>query len=184
MGRPIIMRPLAQRLEAAGRKGILQSNSPENPFWVPEENPILRVWDMTLEEYCRTVQRATGMDLKAECRRGLAAAWPELNQGDWNIGLVSMLGHGYRLTHPDQEQEEEQTSRQNNAPADGVRYVPPAEPYRVHIRWENSALSTIGEPQEAGRLDWDFMKLMLSPFHAMEVRKRQKKDPDNGQKGR
>ena len=103
-----------------------------------------------------------------------------------SIGVTPdcMLYHGYRLTHPDQEQEEEQMSRQNNAPADGVRYVPPAEPYRVHIRWENSALSTIGEPQEAGRLDWDFMKLMLSPFHAMEVRKRQKKDPDNGQKGR
>lgn len=85
MGRPMIMRPLAQRLKTAGRKGILRSNSPENPFWIPEENPILRVWDMTLEEYCGTVQRAAGLDLKAECGEALCAAWPELNQGDWNI---------------------------------------------------------------------------------------------------
>ncbi len=103
MGRPIIMRPLAQRLKTAGRKGILRSNSPETPFWVPEENPILRVWDMTLEEYCGTVQRAVGLDLKAECGEALCGAWPELNQSDWNIGLVAMLGHGYRLTHPERK---------------------------------------------------------------------------------
>ena len=93
------MRPLAQRLKTAGRKGILRSNSPETPFWIPEENPILRVWDMTLDEYCGTVQRAVGLDLKAECGEALCGAWPELNQSDWNIGLVAMLGHGYRLTH-------------------------------------------------------------------------------------
>lgn len=182
MGRPMIMRPLDQRLKTADRKGILRSNSPENPFWIPEENPILRVWDMTLEEYCGTVQRAVGLDLKAECGEALCGAWPELNQGDWNIGLVAMLGHGYRLTHP--ERKKEPLPRQNNTPADALRYVPSPTPYGVHIRWEDAALNTIGEPQSGDGLERNLMKLVLEPFHAMEERKRTSKDPDNGQKGR
>ena len=93
-----------------------------------------------------------------------------------------MLGHGYRLTHP--ERKKEPLPRQNNTPADALRYVPSPVPYGVHIRWEDAALNTIGEPQSGDGLERNLMKLVLEPFHAMEERKRTSKDPDNGQKGR
>ena len=180
MGSQIITRPLAQRLEAAGRRGILRSNSPKHPFWVPEENPVLRLWDMTLEEYCQTVRRAVGLDLRTECGAAFCTAWPELIQSDWNIGLVAILGHGYRLTHPDWEEE----PPQDGGPEDQPRYVPAGDPYSVWVRWEDSPVRTIGEARDREALERNLVKLVLSPFHAMEVKKKEKKDPDNREKGR
>lgn len=182
MGSQIITRPLTQRLEAAGRKGILQSNSTENPFWVPEENPILRAWDMTLEEYCQTVRRATGQDLKGECGKAFSETWSELSETGWNISLVAILGDGYRVTHPDGE--DDQPLWQDSNGENSLGYEPTVKPYKVHVRWENSALGTVGTPQEDDLLEWNLMKLVLRPFHTMEVRKRQKRGPKNGQKGR
>ena len=180
MGSQIITRPLARPLEEGGRKGILRSNSPEKPFWVPEENPVLRLWDMTLEEYCRTVRRVTGLDLRTECGAAFCTTWPELIQADWNIGLVAILGHGYRLTHPDRGEE----PPQEGGPEDELRYVPASNPYNVWVRWEDSSVRTIGEARDREALDRSLAELVLSPFHAMEVKKREKKAPENREKGR
>lgn len=175
---------LEQRLGEPSQRGILRTNSPENPFWIPEENPLLRAWNMTLLEYCEAALRVTGLCMRARCQRGICAAWPDLEDVNWEINLIILLGNGYRLTHPDSELEPSLQGNETETlgAEEELCYVPDSTPPKVWVRWKSGAArNTVGDSEAASELEKALVKLILCPFHAIEEKKR--KDARRMQKG-
>lgn len=174
MGKPITLHPLDARLEKTAGQGVLCSNPKKSPFWVPEENPLLRTWDMTVDEYWRTARKVTGLRLEEACRPALKASWPELDGESWNVGLIALLGRAYRLTHPDWESGPEDGG-------DGLDYVPHSERLESRLRWRSGGeLADTGSLTSWEELDKALKKLILAPFSG---RQRTDETARNARKG-
>lgn len=155
MGSQIIPRSLDQRLEKTDQKGTLQSNPPDQPFWIPEENPLLLTWDMTLNEYCETVQRVAGLYPRFACQKTFSNIWPELDQMDWNVSLIFLLGSAYRLLHDSGEKDE-------------GRYTPDPDPPQVRFRWGVGPMELEGTLRPGNPLASALACLLLMPFDHLE----------------
>lgn len=155
MGSQIIPRSLDQRLEKTDQKGTLQSNPPDRPFWIPEENPLLLTWDMTLNEYCETVQRVAGLYPRFACQKTFSNIWPELDQMDWNVSLIFLLGSAYRLLHDSGEKDE-------------GRYTPDPDPPQVRFRWGVGPMELEGTLRPGNPLASALACLLLMPFDHLE----------------
>ena len=155
MGSQIIPRSLDQRLEKTDQKGTLQSNPPDQPFWIPEENPLLLTWDMTLNEYCETVQRVAGLYPRFACQKTFSNIWPELDQMDWNVSLIFLLGSAYQLLHDSGEKDE-------------GGYTPDPDPPQVRFRWGVGPMELEGTLRPGNPLASALACLLLMPFDHLE----------------
>lgn len=159
MGSKVTPVPLSQRLkEGESPRWLLRANPPAHPFWIPEENPLLRTWDVSIGQYCQTVQRATYLNLRRDCSQIFTDTWPDLDALDWAQSLITMLGHAYRLTHPEGQEEGE------------LRYVPDPDPPKVWGSWRNSSIHTGGKLINQKKLEEALAHLMLSPFYVLHRR--------------
>lgn len=166
-------KPLDQRLGGESRLGILRDNSPDAPFWVPEENPALRAWDMALSEYCGAVSRVTGWHSWPDCRQILRKAWPEAGQAvEWTVGLIPLLGRVYRLLYGQDEEyvpdwEHEPCGGGDGTAAD-LRYIPERDPPLVRYQWNTGpACAPAGDalsPQKAQALERMLFRMTMYPF--------------------
>lgn len=154
MGSQIIPRSLDQRLEKTDQKGILQSNPPDQPFWIPEENPLLLAWDMTLSEYCETVRRVAGLHPRYACQSTFSSIWPDLGKADWNISLIFLLGSAYRLLHDGDEE--------------NGGYTPDPDPPQVRFRWGVGPMELEGSLRPGNLLASALACLLLMPFDHLE----------------
>ena len=156
MGSQIIPRSLDQCLEKTDRKGILQSNPPDQPFWIPEGNPLLLAWDMTLSEYCETVQRVAGLYPRYACQKTFSSIWPELDRMDWNVSLIFLLGSAYRLLHDGGEKDE-------------GGYTPDPDPPQVRLQWGVGPMELEGSLRPGNLLASALACLLLMPFDHLEA---------------
>ena len=143
---------LAQRLGGGARRGVLQENPPGLPFWVPEENPRLLAWDMTADEYSRSVRRLTGRDPCSACAQVFDRLWPR-PEGAWRrLPLITLVGRAWRLLCPDQ------TDQAPWEASIGVwrqwKVQPPEEPAET--------------PEDFNQLSRAVAELMLMPFALLE----------------
>lgn len=88
---------------------------------------------MTLNEYCQAVQRTTGLQMRHACHQTFSEIWSDLDEMDWNVNLIFLLGNAYRLLHQD--------GRQSDA---GGGYTPDPDPPQVWVRWEAGPMETRG----------------------------------------
>lgn len=172
MGKQIIPRSLERRLERSGQKNGLRSNPPDQPFWIPEENPLLQAWNMTLNEYCQAVQRTTGLQMRHACQDTFSEIWSDLDGKDWNVNLIFFLGNAYRLLHEDDRQSD-----------DGNGYTPDPDPPQVWVHWETVPTETRGTLVDRNELASALACLLLMPFAQMEDRKNNERGKIPGKDG-
>ena len=172
MGKQIIPLSLERRLKGSGQKDGLRSNPSDRPFWIPEENPLLQAWNMTLNEYCQAVQRTTGLQMRHACHQTFSEIWSDLDEMDWNVNLIFLLGNAYRLLHQD--------GRQSDA---GGGYTPDPDPPQVWVRWEAGPMETRGTLVDRNELASALVCLLLMPFAQMEERKNNERGKIPGKDG-
>ena len=172
MGKQIIPRSLERRLEGSGQKNGLRSNPPDRPFWIPEENPLLQAWNMTLNEYCQAVRRTTGLEMRHACQETFSEIWSDLDASDWNVNLIFLLGNAYRLLQAD--------DRQSDA---GDGYTPDPDPPQVWVRWDVGPIETRGTLVDRNELASALACLLFMPFAQMEERKNNERGKIPGKDG-
>lgn len=172
MGKQIIPLSLERRLEGSGQKNGLRSNPPDRPFWIPEENPLLQAWNMTLNEYCQAVQRTTGLQMRHACQETFSEIWSDLNELDWNVDLICLLGNAYRLLHADDCQSDA-----------GVGDIAEPDPSLVWVRWNIDPIETRGTLVDRNELASALACLLFMPFARMEERKNNERGKIPGKDG-
>ncbi len=149
---------LEQRLGGLCREGSLRSNPPDSPFWIPEENPLLLAWDMTVDEYCQAVCRAAGLYPQESCRQTFRWFWPVLERTGWNLSLIRLLGDAWLLLHP---------GGQKLRPS-GPGYTPDPDPPAVWRSWGTGPAERGGSLKNQDALFTAIACLILRPFARME----------------
>ena len=144
--------PLAQRLGKFTQPGVLQSNPPAHPFWVPEDNPMLLTWDMTLEEYCQTLKDTLHLSLGTSHKHPLAEILREAGSQCLKLPLIYVLGQCWRLLHPD---EPEPTIRDDQPP-------------QVWVQWNNVPNPAPGHLEDQEDFYDRLSCLFLLPFALMK----------------
>lgn len=148
---------LVQRLDGLVRPGVLRGNPADAPFWIPEENPLLLAWDMTLNEYCQSVQRVVGLYPGSTCRQIFCEIWPELDDSGWDISLIALLGRAWRLLHPERRLQDAEDVLQETM---------------VWNHWDTGPAVTTGTLRDRRALSEAIAGLILMPFARMEQREK------------
>lgn len=149
--------------------GVLCPNPSDKPYWIPEENPTLLVWNISLTEYCRMIRRGTGlsMDLKHLTDILDEAMIKEDGKGDetiWAFNLIDILGTIYWSTHDASSEEPAAGDNGKDGLPDDLVYHPDPNPPAVKFYSTKHHSHSLREGGDQEALELALFCLLLEPF--------------------